>query len=442
MLGVGLSLTSQRRRAAAWNPGDLTPAVWYTRGGYSSGGDWTDASGNGRTATQGTANKRPAVDTTTFGLATPAFDGVNDEMTIPAGVSVPQNDFCIAVRFWSDGPRATGQAACLFQLGAVACWMQPDWSLIFQSGFAVSGTPRIRYGDNVVLFRSNGSRVKLTVNGVDYTGSALASATLSGGRLGWFAADALAANHRYADAVVYGADLSDANSALLTTYLASPVAVAPTAYTDPLVLCYGNSITNGSISSSAGTAWAGLVDAAITGSVGRFGFPVNTTANLQAKLPSQIQPLFFAGRAKNVCVMQEIINDLYFGGTGAGAYDRIKTLCQTITGYGFDVVLLDATPRQDTGVPGDYETQRTSVNGSLATDFPTATAKSRVFAADAGITYARYLVKLSANTNLSDPLNATYFNADKVHLTDAGHAQVAGSSASDVIGALALLGVT
>jgi hypothetical protein len=430
------------RTGGAWTPASLLPVAWYTRGGYSAGGTWTDASGNGRDATQGTAGKRPAVDATTYGGAIPACDGVDDEISVPAGVSLPQNDCCIALRFWSDGPRATGQAACLFQHGAVACWMQPDGSIIFQSGFSVSGTPRIRYGDNVVLFRSNGSRVKFTVNGVDYTGSALASATLSGGRLGWFAADALAANHRYADAVYLGADVSDGDAALLATYLTRPVAVAPAAYTDPLVLCYGNSITNGSSSSTAGTAWAGLVDAAITGTVGRFGFPVNTTNNLQDKLPSQIQPLYFAGRAKNVVVIQEIINDLYFGATGAQAYDRIKTLCQTITGYGFEVILLDATPRQDTSTPGDYETQRTSVNGSLAADFPTSTAKTRVFAADTGIAYAKYLVKLSANANFSDPNNATYFNADKVHWTDAGHAQCAGNSSSDVIGALALLGVT
>lgn len=433
--------------AVSFSLGSLPGLVTrYARGGYSLG-SWADATGNARNATQGTGGAQPAVDTTTFGSAVPFFDGVNDRLVMPSGVTTNQNNFAAFFGFYWDGPRAPAAAGCLFNLGAgtFGFWVQPTGELFFSDvSFAGAGEVVPRWGWNYGAVRSNGTRQRLDWNGVTYTGSALGSATLTGGNIGWVVADSLAANVRYAEFSLSTPDVSDALATQALTYLSAvPVVTTPARYTRDFLAFFGNSITGGASASTRALSWPGLVTAGLSNtSGGQFGWASNSTAQVQGHAEI-VAPLYYsAGRTRNVAVVQEIINDLYFGASGSTAYANVVALCQYLTGQGYTVVVCDATPRQDAGTPGGYETQRAAVNASLAADFPTATAKTRVYSPTGGVAYAAYCVRLSEIANLSDPLNTTYFAADKVHWTDAGHAAAAGSSASDIAGAIALTGLT
>jgi lysophospholipase L1-like esterase len=431
-------------QAAVPSPASVASLVaWWGRAGYSPSGGWLDRSGNGYHATQATSASRPYLDTTTYADDCPACDGINDYLDIPSGVSVPQADFAIFARFWSDGPRSTQQAATIFSLGGVATWVQPTWEL-YHSGYSVSGTAYPRHGDNLFALRSNGSRVKLTLNGVDYTGAALAPGTLSGGTIGRHAADALASNHRYAEMVVYGADPSDADAAKVVAWLRSGrVGFPPASYAAPLLIFDGNSMTYGAGSSGISGTYPNQLIAALADPVvgGNFGVSGQETDGMIADSPAQIDPLCsFTTRTKNVVVAWEGTNDIRAGASAATAFANLKAYCQARKDVGYRVILLTIPPRSDVGTPGTFDDDRSSVNASLRADFPTSTTATRVFRPGVGVTYADLLVDVAANATIGDAgdeANTTYYD-DLVHMTDAGYALVA----ADVRGALALLNIT
>ena len=113
----------------------------------------------------------------------------------------------------------------------------------------------------------------------------------------------------------------------------------------------------------------------------------------------------------NVVVAWEGTNDLKLGATAQEAYDNLVTYCQGRRAVGFKVVILTLLPRQDSGLPVDYETSRVTVNTNIRANWST---------------FSDALADVDDDVRLQDPTNTTYFNADKVHLVAAGDAVVAG----------------
>ena len=103
-------------------------------------------------------------------------------------------------------------------------------------------------------------------------------------------------------------------------------------------------------------------------------------------------------------------NDITGGATGSTTYDRIVTLAQDLKGYGYGgVIVMTCLPRTQTGViVVTHETERLALNVALK-------ANTSDFA---------LVVDLATNANLEDETNGTYFQADQVHLTAAGAAEV------------------
>jgi lysophospholipase L1-like esterase len=101
------------------------------------------------------------------------------------------------------------------------------------------------------------------------------------------------------------------------------------------------------------------------------------------------------------------------------------------------VVLLSMLPR---GTDATIEARRVAFNALLANDFQVRTAFTNVFAANPGVFYADYLIRLDLDANIGFPgcsTNATWYEqAQQTHLTDAGYAIVAGCAAGAIRAAL------
>jgi lysophospholipase L1-like esterase len=114
----------------------------------------------------------------------------------------------------------------------------------------------------------------------------------------------------------------------------------------------------------------------------------------------------------NICVVWGGVNDANAGASAATIYDRLKTYWAARRVAGFKVLACTEIDAQDAG--------RNSV-GWHSTLYPALNTliKSNATLYDA-------LIDLGADSHLQDATNTTYFNADKVHLTDTGYGVVAG----------------
>lgn len=200
----------------------------------------------------------------------------------------------------------------------------------------------------------------------------------------------------------------------------------------------GNSMTAGT-GATTGNSYPSqtgvIIDPKIYGGVS-IGVAGQTTAQMSADFSSQVAPLLNSQLSKNILICWEGTNDIYNGANTSTAYNDLVNYCNLGKTAGYNVILGNILPRQNVGVPAGFEATRVAVNNLLNADFSTSTASTRVKAPTSGVTYADFMVQLDQNPQLQDPTNATYFNADKVHLTDAGYAIVA----ADMSAAILLVG--
>lgn len=212
-----------------------------------------------------------------------------------------------------------------------------------------------------------------------------------------------------------GAALSDAEQIALTNALytwASNIG----ALTKPnLVVCDGNSFTSGyglSAWLSYPSVLNGLLAAAgVRNAISNKGVTGQTTAQMSADAVTDIYPLLTRAHTTSVLVAWEIRNDMYVNGvTVAQGVDAIEAYCDAARTAGFDkIVLINVKPDaafQNTWQTGVWDTVNTEIDGRWAG-------------------FADALVDLRLITEIQNPLNATYFQADTVHLTAAGYALVA-----------------
>jgi hypothetical protein len=102
-------------------------------------------------------------------------------------------------------------------------------------------------------------------------------------------------------------------------------------------------------------------------------------------------------------------NDRYFHGTVLSIERRMRDYVLRRRAKGWYVIVPTILPRTGAGTPAGFEADRGTLNTWLL----------------AGSSGANAVVDLTGNANLADSTNVTYFNADKVHLTTAGAAEVA-----------------
>lgn len=115
----------------------------------------------------------------------------------------------------------------------------------------------------------------------------------------------------------------------------------------------------------------------------------------------------------NLIVFWEGANDLYYGSSPQKALENLRLYVAHRHAAGFKVIIGTLLPRNDAGLPSDYETKRQAVNAALRADWQT---------------FADGFVDLAADPDMGPAgswQNATYFLPDRVHLNEAGARRIA-----------------
>lgn len=196
--------------------------------------------------------------------------------------------------------------------------------------------------------------------------------------------------------------------------------VTPTANTPQIrIICDGNSLTFGSGKSSDLKAYPFQLITLLGNpqtyeAVYNLGIASQTTSQIVAQFPNIQAHLKDNSKSKNIYVAWECTNQLANGGTVNDCYNTYVTLCGLARSAGFYVVAMTVLPRNNAGTPVTFEADRQSLNTLIRSNYATFSDAIVDVGADATIGVAG-----AYN-------NATYYNADLVHLTDAGYGVVAG----------------
>ncbi len=144
-------------------------------------------------------------------------------------------------------------------------------------------------------------------------------------------------------------------------------------------------------------------------SVKSTGVSGSTTPMRTSAFPTEVQPLFNLGYARNVVVFFEAVNDFVTNNASvATAFANYQAYVAQAHRGGWTVLLCTTPPTTNAGNSANTRVPQFNTilraNATLS-DLP--------------------LVDLAAHPNLDDPTDLTYFNADGLHLTDAGYATIA-----------------
>jgi hypothetical protein len=201
----------------------------------------------------------------------------------------------------------------------------------------------------------------------------------------------------------------------------------------PSVTCVGDSLTTGtnSTASNNGNGGTGTDGQSIV--VGTTNYPNRLKALLGGETVVQVRADAYPGKTialslnkiksnrlhhilynKSSSKSQKLVvfngtNDLNGGMPAASALIEYRRQCLDAIELGYEVIAVTILPRQDAGVHANFEANRVLFNESLRTGYRD---------------FAHKLVDFDTKAELMNPLNTTYFAADKVHLTDAGYTVV------------------
>lgn len=186
---------------------------------------------------------------------------------------------------------------------------------------------------------------------------------------------------------------------------------APANTGSPLVVAEGDSIT------SAEPSWLSMLT--IAQPVARLNVAAagNTLVDMASQAATEVDAHRSPGARRNVLLIWGGTNDFAQNADRvATVYPRYVAYCQARQAAGWDVLSFTMLPRTDQATQGhatEVESDRQSFNTSIRANWAT---------------FSSGLVDVAANTTIGDygdQLNTTYYNADQVHLIDAGRALVA-----------------
>jgi lysophospholipase L1-like esterase len=182
------------------------------------------------------------------------------------------------------------------------------------------------------------------------------------------------------------------------------------------VVCCGNSLTYGQgagVTNSYPSQLQALLGSGYV--VSNFGVTSRTTTQMLRTMQYQ-ERLFYRPGSTDIAVVWEITNDIDLGSpvSAATGYQNVIDACTMLRGAGYKVVVCNCVNRGDTNIAASQAT----INANIAANWAT---------------FADAFVDLAGRANLSDPNNATYFNADKIHLTTAGYGEVATGTQAGVL---------
>jgi lysophospholipase L1-like esterase len=185
--------------------------------------------------------------------------------------------------------------------------------------------------------------------------------------------------------------------------------------TNAILVCDGNSLTYGTGSTNPTTkSYPGVLDADAlftTVTVYNLGISGQTTAQMSSDAVAQVDSLFNSG-VTSIVVAWEVGNDLYYNGSVNDAITRFWAYCDARKAVGFKVIIINCPPRDQGTDFGDNSAQ---YNAKLVS--------ANALLADYG-SHADGLIDLAQDSRFQG-YNLTYYDADKVHFTDAGYQVIA-----------------
>lgn len=388
---------------------------------------WADQSGNGNDCTQTTENNRPAYGPGLVSKPEAAFNYIDGagtlkrSMTIPNGVSVTENN-CTIVQVMRPISKALlagyTVSACLGN--ALKLGYSPTGVCAVVNGGLAESTHAVYHQPGMIAITSAAGESKLWYNGAAESFGAGVGSTRTGGKIGL---DGDGTSYplygTISETMIYNRPLTDAEMALLWTYVQSRYSVAATPTKQ--IIFDGDSLTTGyaclNHRNLPGQAWG------ILGSSWKFynvAGAGQTLADMQSNAAAEIDPLYSAGLSKNIVVCWEGLLDVYYGADVATTLTRMETYCAARQAAGWQVVVL-------TCLPSNYisEADRTALNTGIRNNY-------------AG--WADALADIAADNRIGDAgdnTDATYYNnsdASRTHLTAAGFAIVASITAAAIQG--------
>lgn len=206
-----------------------------------------------------------------------------------------------------------------------------------------------------------------------------------------------------------------------------------TSFNNAVIICDGNSLTYGFASSDPATksypARLQLLAPFNTNGATVYNFGVNsqTTPMMLSDVASQVDPLYTPG-VKNIVIVLEGGNDIYFNGSATDAYDNLVEYCTDRRAVGFKVIITTVYAREHSACCGgvtpfgdndaQFESKRQTLNALIRANWEA---------------FADALFDLDANADF-ETYNSTIFDADKVHLKDAGYQAHANLLPSIILG--------
>lgn len=182
-----------------------------------------------------------------------------------------------------------------------------------------------------------------------------------------------------------------------------------------IVVMEGDSRTVGTGATSVSTNYPSQLAGPLAGSwkMSNVAASGNTVAQMQSQIAAEVTPLYSNNRPRNIAIVWGGINDASAGADAATIHSRLSGWCTSVRALGYKVIICTEIDAQDAA--------RNAVNWHTVI-WP---ALNTLINAN-WTTYADARADLGGNANLQDATNTTYFNADKVHLTDTGYGVAAG----------------
>lgn len=233
--------------------------------------------------------------------------------------------------------------------------------------------------------------------------------------------------HDYAEVIIYAGALTAAQHAQNIAYFTGKYNIYPKGIgaDAPLFVVHSDSLAYGSGASSPGpypgtTSWPSVLVRTIGLPIRalNLGQPGQTATYLLAQEPWQVDTLYDAGARKRFAFFQEAVNEFahVVGATPANTYAKLTSWVSLVKAKGYTAVVATAL-RSTNGALTDAYFKPSTPTVGFQPDYNTL-----VLANSAG---ADLVIDVAAVPVLMDPNNTIYFDADKLHLTDAGYAAFA-----------------
>jgi lysophospholipase L1-like esterase len=457
--------------AAFVSPLDYEPALWLKADALALANaaavtSWTDSSGFGRHATQATADRQPTFRTGVLnsqpvvrfdggdGLSTTSVDlSGTDKVTVFCVASMVAAGDRVLVEF-SDNYNSITTGFLLFRANASN---KPNWSIRGNASSGVAhtcvGTAAMAGGTGVFGIMVGQADKSFSMQDVGYsfannwryaytpTGAATVSTadntnSFSNRTFNIGARDAdgtitLPMQGDIAEIIVYPTYLNSAQIQNVGNYLGAKYGAALWNPMTASIVFEGDSLTEGDklpTSAPPHTLMGRFTDTGVW-----YAIPAvsgQTLAQMQADYATQIKPLRnLALGDKNVITLWGGTNDMSSPGgnvSAATALSRFYAYADTLRADGWYVIGVTMIPRDDAAAPADFEAKRAAFNADVVSNWAShfdALAQPHLRA------------EFDAE---ADAANATFYNADLVHLTAAGYALIA----DDLEPLFAAIGIT